>query len=89
MKLQDFESMAARARQAPPIRVNVEDAVLQRLAATGARRESDATLWFSAFACLAGAGALAASLVCILAAQAWSSLTDPLAGLMNFWARLP
>jgi hypothetical protein len=89
MKLEHFEDMAARARQAPPIRVDVEDAVLRRLAATGAPRESDATLWSSAFACLAGAGALAASLVCVLAAQAWSSLTNPLAGLMNFWLRLP
>ena len=91
MNLHDFDRLATRARQAPPIQVDVEHAVLRRLAETEmrARRSPDAAVWSSTFAYLAGASALAASFVGILAVQAWSSLTNPLADLMNFLVMIP
>ena len=91
MNLQDFERLAARAQQAPPPGVDVEQAVLRRLAAQRAQAQGDtARLWSSTFAWLAGASAVAASCGAAIAVQAWSSLSNPLAGLLNsFMVMIP
>ena len=81
MNLQDFEKLAAQARRATPPRVNVVQAVLHRLSEPQAQEATRP--WSLTFAYLAGASAVAASLGMVLALQAWFSLTDPLAGLMN------
>jgi len=86
MNLQDFEKLAALAQQASPGRVDVEYAVLRRLAAQRAQPATavePARLWSSIFAWLAGAAAVAASFGAALALQAWFSLSNPLAALLN------
>ena len=86
MNLHEFEKLAGLARQTAPPGVDVERAVLRRLAAQRvetARAGEAARLWSSTLAWLAGASAVAASFGLALAVQAWSSLNNPLAGLLN------
>ena len=80
MNLHEFEKLAGLARQAAPPGVDVEQAILRRLAA---QRAETARLWSSTLVWLAGASAVAASFGLVLAVQAWSSLSNPLAGLLS------
>jgi len=91
MNIEDFEKLAEFARQAPPPGVDVEHAVLRRLAAQRAQAQGDtARLWSLTLARLAGASAVAASCGAALAVQAWLSLSNPLAALLNsFMVMIP
>ena len=86
MNLSDFEKATILARRSPAPHVDVEDAVLRRLAQQRTpvvENGEAARVWVSTFAYLAGAGAVAASVGAALFVQTWFSLTDPLAQVFN------
>lgn len=72
-----FEDLAARARMAPPPPVDATARVMAKLQSRVHREPVDATLaWCTAVA-------LAASVLCAMwGYDAWSTLSDPLNGLL-------
>jgi hypothetical protein len=74
--LERFQRLAEQARSEPVPAVDVAAGVLARLRAPATRRTEETPLWVAAAVSLA-----AASIVVVLALQAWLALSDPLAGL--------
>jgi hypothetical protein len=77
-KLEDFERWAEVARDEPVPPVDVAARVLRDL-----RRANGRASFERAMAVWAGLSVAAASIVFVLALDAWASITDPMSGLFD------
>ncbi len=76
--LEDFESWSRGAREEPVPPIDVAARVVRDL-----RYANDRAGFERSMAVWAGLSMAAASLACVLAFHAWTSITDPMSGLFD------
>jgi hypothetical protein len=82
-KLEQFELLASAARRERVPRLDVTARVLARIRPAEARRAGRLPLEEVPLLAVSGLSVLAATIVVVLAVDAWAPLVDPLAGLFT------